>query len=99
MVVQAGLGKKAKSCSRNNESKKGQKHDTRASDTGAGAVCDQKILVLCSKWKNPSRLRGWGEVDSFIEKRESPVLPGEEREAEAEGTEGAATSRKSLGLI
>jgi hypothetical protein len=27
--------------------------------TDADAVCDQKILVLCSKW---STKRGWGEV-------------------------------------
>jgi hypothetical protein len=30
--------------------------------TDADVVCDQKILVLCSKWKNPSRAHGWGEV-------------------------------------
>jgi hypothetical protein len=30
---------------------------------GADAVCDKKILVLCSNWKNLSRSQGWGEIE------------------------------------
>jgi hypothetical protein len=48
----------------------------------------RRSWVLCSTWKNLSREHGWGEVNSFIEGRESPVLPDGKREEEEGGMVG-----------
>jgi hypothetical protein len=49
----------------------------------------RRSCFLCSKCKNPTRAwMGWGRIALFRE-RESPLLPGEEREEEQGGTVGA----------
>jgi hypothetical protein len=55
------------------------------------SVCDQKILVFVlqmEKSKQSTTWMGWGRI-ALLRKGESPALPGEEREEEAEGTVGA----------